>query len=320
MLEQLKYNIYRAKYQYGKHLPLRAPVDISLELSSSCNMSCSYCYHSDTKNVPFDIGFMSFGVAQKIIKEAAESGVNSIKFNWRGESTLNPDYLAITNYAKSLAKGSAFIDRLANSNFKFSRNKRDKIFEGLCNLTKVKVSFDSLEKDVFEYQRAGGKYSLTRENIDLFHDLPGRKESGTKLVIQAVRTQQNKDEDLAGRFKERWPDAEISIRDVVEGRVDKDVDEFTNHDRDYSKRQSCKQAHVRLIFNKDGIAMPCCPDIAEGLQLGDINYQSLGSIFNGTRARKLRKGLKNKKAFEYDPCKDCSSFETYKGYKASWDS
>lgn len=315
----LKYNIYRAKYRWGKHLPLKTPVDVSLELASACNQFCGYCYHADRKNLPFTIGFMEKKVAFDIIRQAAEMGVNSLKFNWKGESTLNPHYSEITGLAKSLARGSVFIDRLANSNFKIPKSKRDKIFVGLCNLTKVKVSFDSLKKDVFEYQRAGGVYDLAVENLDLFHNHPLRKETGTKLVIQAVRTNLNRDEDFS-KFKDRWPDAEVSIRDVVEGRVETDVSEYVYRDRDYSDRQSCKQAHVRLIFNKDGIAMPCCPDIKEDLKLGDIKYQSLRSIFNSPKARQLRKDLKSKKAFENDPCKTCSSFESYKDYKPGWDS
>ena len=320
MLNKLNYNIYRAKYRYGKHLPLKAPVDVSLELSSSCNMKCSYCYHADPKNVPFKMGVMSKEVAFKIIKESAEAGVNSLKFNWKGESTLNPHYSEITAYAKSLAHGSVFIDRLANSNFKINPRKRDEVFKGLCNLTKVKVSFDTLEKEVFEHQRAGGNYDLTRENIDLFHDLPERIISGTKLVIQAVRTKLNKDENLELLFKSRWPDAEISIREVVEGRVEKDVSEYVDQDRDFSNRQSCKQAHVRLIFNHDGKALPCCPDIGEHHVLGDIERKTVKEIFNGRSAKNLRKRLNNKEAFKYDPCKNCSSFESFKGYKAPWGS
>lgn len=317
MLNELRHQAYRFKYNYGKNLPLRKPVDISLELSSSCSMVCDYCYHADSKNLPFTRGFMSKDLAFKILKDAADIGVNSVKMNWKGESSLNPHYREICEYAKSLAKGSTFIDRLANSNFKFPKSKREDIFLGLCALTKVKVSFDSMDAKVFETQRAGGNHALTLENIDLFYNHPKRKE--TKIVIQAVRTKLNRDEDF-NDFKKRWPDAEISIRDVVEGRVDKDVDKYVYRDRDFSNRQSCIQAHTRLIFNKDGIAVPCCPDISEKLQLGNANYQSLKSIFNSPGAKRLRKSLKNKTAFKTDPCKNCSSFESYTGYKANWNS
>jgi radical SAM protein with 4Fe4S-binding SPASM domain len=308
-----KYNWYRFKYRHGKILPLRVPVDVSLELSSACNMSCSYCYHHDKDNLPFELGLMRKEHALKIVTQAAECGVNSIKFNWKGEGTLNPHYTKIAKYAKSLAGGSVFIDRLANSNFKIPPKKREDKFEGLASLTKVKVSYDSFNKGVFEKQRHGGDHDLTTENINLFYNHPLRIKSETQMVIQAVRTKLNKDEDLHHECKLRWPEAEISVRDMVEGRVDTDLSEFTERTRD-PERISCLQSHVRLIFSHEGYAYPCCPDIKQELFLGDIAKDNLKDIFNSKFAKDLRRDLKSGKAFELNPCKTCSSFESYKGY------
>lgn len=321
MLNEIRFAKYRLKYRYGQYLPLKVPVDISLELASSCNMSCSYCYHADKKHLPFTQGLMDKDMALDILKEAADLGVNSLKFNYRGEGTLNPYYTLITTYAKGMAKGSTFIDRLANSNFKILPRFRDDRFIGLSNLTKVKVSYDSFRKDVFEHQRSGGHHDLTTENIDLFYNHPARIKSETQLVIQAVRTKLNKDEDIAGQAKKRWPEAEISIRDMVAGRVEKDVSEFEDKSRDFENRQACKQAFVRIIFTHEGKALPCCPSIKEDLVIGDFRNESVRAIFNGRQADQLRERLKNKQAFEmYDACKNCSSFESFKGYSAPWGS
>jgi radical SAM protein with 4Fe4S-binding SPASM domain len=317
LVENFNYFIYRFKYRHGQRLSLKSPVDVSLELSSSCNQFCVYCYHADIENLPFTKGIMKYEVGEKIIKEAAALHVNSLKFNWKGESTINPHFSKLTKLAKDLAHGSIFIDRLTNSNFKF-RTDREEIFEGLCNQTKVKVSYDSFRKEVFETQRAGGDHAITSRNIDKFYNYPLRK--NTQLVIQAVRTRLNKDEDLEAEVKRRWPDAEISIRDMVGGRVEKDLGSLEHRSRDHSERQSCIQAHVRIIFNWEGKAFPCCPDIGEKLCLGDIRTQSLAEIFNGERARFLRRQLKSKEAFKTNPCLGCSSFETYKGFKPVWNS
>lgn len=316
----LAYQIYRAKYRYGKNLPLTTPVDVSLELASKCNMRCGYCYHNQKDTLPFQMGIMSFDTAALILHDAADSGVHSLKFNWKGESTMNPEYTRITKLAKDLAKKSTFIDRLANSNFKIPKSIREDRFSGLANLTKVKISYDSFRKDVFEKQRLGGNHDLTTENIHLFYNHPERIKSETQMVIQAVRTNLNKDEDIFHECKKRWPEADISIRDMVEGRVEKDLDDLAHKKRDSSVRQSCLQAHVRIIFNWKGDAYPCCPDIGEKLNLGSIWNSTISGIFNSQHSRELRKSLKSKKAFEKDPCKSCSSFETYKGYRPTWHS
>jgi len=261
---------------------------------------------------------MTFEVAKKILVNAADLGVPAIKLNWKGESTFNPIFPKVTELAWQLASGSTFMDRLTNSNFKF-RTDQDAIFDGLCYQTKVKVSYDSFIKSVFETQRAGGDHELTTRNIDKFYNYPKRK--NTKLVIQAVRTNLNKNEDIAGQAKRRWPEATISIRDMVAGRIDKDLEKLENMIRDASGRQSCLQAHVRVIFNHQGKAFVCCPDVKEELNIGDINKSSLSFIFNSARAIELRSSLKNKSAFiKYNACKNCSSFESYANFAPKWDS
>ncbi len=312
----LRHFLYRFKYRYGQYLPLTRPVDLSLELSSYCTNSCNYCYFSDRKSLPFKSSFMDKNLALTLITEAGELGVHSIKYNYRGESTMHPSFEEITFHAKRLAKGSTFLDRLTNSNFNF-RYDREDIFRGLCNQTKVKVSFDSFRKDIFEQQRKGSKYEATLKNIEKFYNYPGRK---TSIVIQSVRTNLNKDEDLAWEIKRRWPEAVASVRDCVEGRVNKDLSTVVVRQRDESERQSCLQAHVRLIVHHDGKVGGCCPDIGGKIILGDATRESIYEIFNSEPAKQIRKTLKNKSAFNLDPCKTCSSFETFKGFKPPWDS
>lgn len=310
---------YRYKYNFAPKLNLKIPVDVSLELASACNQACSYCYHADKTNLPFKTGMMSLDLAISVIEQAEELGVHSLKMNYRGESTLNPHFKKITSYAKQLSRGSIFIDRLTNSNFKF-KNDRDDIFEGLSNQTKVKVSFDSFVANVMETQRAGSIHELALKNIDTFYNHPSRIKSETKIVIQAVRTLLNKDEDIAGEVKRRWPEAGVSIRDMVGGRVDADLSGLENRTRDISERQSCRQFHSRMIVNHDGIVTGCCPDIASELKIGDANKDSIYTIFNSDAAKKIRESLLNGKAFENSPCKSCPSFESFKGFKQPWDS
>ncbi len=313
-IKAIRQNIYRLNYIHAPKLNHRLPIDVSLELASVCNMACTYCYHGDPKTLPFVKGYMDKDLAFKIILQSADLGVNSIKFNWKGEATLNPHYLDIVSLAKDFARGSTFIDRITNSNFKIPPSKREQVFEGFTTLTKIKVSYDSFIKDVFEKQRAGGNHELTTENIDLFYNHPLRVKTETELVIQAVRTNLNKDEDIEGKAKIRWPEAVVSIRDMVSGRTTKDLSEFQNRARDVENRQTCIQAHARLIFNHEGKAMVCCPDIAEKLCVGDARVNTVKEIFNSEKAVELRKSLLNKSAFSQDPCKNCPSFESYKGY------
>ncbi len=319
LLHKINYWNYRYKYNNAPLLDLKVPVDLSLELSSFCTLKCSYCYHADEKSLPFKKAIMPFELAQSLIEQGAELGVHSIKYNGRGESTMHPRFKEITALGKKYAKGSTYIDRLTNSNFFFRRNHED-IYEGLSHQTKVKVSFDSFIPEVFEKQRTGATFENVLGNVDAFYNHPLRIKSDTKLVIQAVRTLLNKDEDIESEVKKRWPSALISVRDMVGGRVNSDVSALEYVTRENRERQSCVQAHARAIVHSDGKIAPCCPAFKGDLIIGDANRDSLHTIFNSLIAKQLRLDLKTKKAFELEPCKSCSSHESYKGYKPNKDS
>lgn len=319
LLHTIRHAAYRYKYVNAPKLDLKVPVDLCLELSSTCQNRCGYCYWSKPESLPFTKGFMSFELAKSCLEQGAELGVHSLKYNYRGESLLNPRFEDITALAKSLATKSTYIDRITNSNFNF-KDTREDLFRGLANQTKVKVSFDSFDHQVMETQRAKSNPAQVEKNIDIFYNHPARIKSDTILVIQAVRTKLNKDEDIAGTVKKKWPSALVSVRNCVEGRVDSDVSAYVNYERDFSERQSCIQFHARMIVNHDGRVTGCCPDIKSELVIGDAKTDSLYTIFNSEAAQKIRKSLLDKSAFENSPCKSCSSFESFKGYVAPMES
>lgn len=317
MIDQLWYTIYRDRYINASTQNHQKPIDVSLELSSFCTNTCGYCYHGDPKKLPFKRGKMSLELAIKVIHEAAELKVHSLKYNYRGEATMNPIFEKVAVLARDMAYQGTFIDRIINSNFNFDINRED-IFNGLLAMTKVKVSFDSFKKNVFEKQRRGSNYEKTLANIQKFHDMPERE---TKLVIQSVRTKLNADEDLETEIKNRFPNATASIRDVVSGRVDnQDIKDMVIKERDPDNRQSCVQAHARLLVSWDGKAQVCCPDIGSKLVVGDCTKEHLKDIWLSERAIAIRKSLLDKTAFEKSPCKNCPSHESYKGYVPPRDS
>jgi hypothetical protein len=256
---------------------------------------------------------MAASTAIKILSQARNLGVPSIKLNWRGESTLNPNFEAITLYAKSLG----FTDRISNSNFNFDTNNEE-IFRAFCNQTTVKISFDSFMSDVFLAQRQGANHQRILDNIDKFYHYRGRD---NKIIIQMVRTEANKNENFKDITNKLWPDAYLSIRDVVPNRVGGGSD-YTGLVLADKKRLPCYQAYARLIFAHDGQATPCCPDIETGLlsTRHNINIMTLKEIWNSYALHSLRRGLKTGSAFENPICKNCSSLESYEGYKHNWNS
>ena len=121
------------------------------------------------------------------------------------------------------------------------------------------------------------------------------------------------------RSKKYWPSASLSVRDVVTGRSEKNYDDLLVKGK-IADRIPCKQAFVRLIFAWDGKCSPCCPNIGMDICLGDIHQSTVKQIFNSFAAWKLREELKSGVAFKKNPCENCSSHESYAGYKPNFKS
>lgn len=300
--------LYRAKYNYGRYLNLLTPVDITLELSSFCNLRCPFCYHANQDNLFFERKYMPIAMAYEIIWQAAKFKVPALKFNWRGESTLHKEYVQILSYAQRFD----FVDLISNTNM----NYHDPLITAaLANQTKVKISLDSMDLQTYAIHRPKGNHALVLKNIDDLMSMNPKCE----VVAQFVKTKYNQDEDFT-LIQKKYPQIKISVRDMVEGRGGQDVGNIATKKRDLSKRIPCNQAFVRLIFDASGNAYPCCPDIRNEYLLGNINKQNIKEIFNSDVAKRLRTYLKSGSAFRLEPCKSCSSFESYKNFKPNWNS
>lgn len=67
------------------------PLSVTCELVSTCNLGCSMCYtigEEFQNTVTGDRRMMPWPVVKAVIDEAAEMGVPSMLFSWRGESTM----------------------------------------------------------------------------------------------------------------------------------------------------------------------------------------------------------------------------------------
>ena len=109
-LLQNKYIDYRTKWHnqpkdavknrsYGDELKDKNinPLCFDIEVASVCDLACPFCYR---QYVATPDKIMNKELAFKLIDQAAELNVPSMKFNWRGEPLLNPALDSIIEYAK----------------------------------------------------------------------------------------------------------------------------------------------------------------------------------------------------------------------------
>jgi len=269
------------------------PLNVDIELSAICNLKCPFCFLSNPKHEQ-PHKFMSLDLAIQTINAAQRMGVPAIKLNWRGESTLNPNFTRIAEYAATMD----FHEILLNTN----GNYNEMALDGLLACTKVMFSLDSMVPATYKKMRCGGDLFRVATNIQRLI------ESGHRNIwVRRVITADNKSEDFVRAVRDAFCDkvkvAEHYCFDRVKGQ-----------DRP-AERVYCGYPSQRLVVACDGGIYPCCVDYDCTMKLGEATRLKEAWAM----AQNLRECLKaNDKQYFTDVCKNCTSWMAYKSPKREY--
>ncbi len=267
------------------------PQCIDIEVASVCDLACPHCYRQFI-STPDKI--MKKELAFKLIDQASELKVPSMKFNWRGEPLLNPGLPEIIHYAKK--KG--ILETIINTNAtKLDTGMSNKIIDSGLDL--MIYSFDGGTKKSYEKMRPGrfntNNFDKIYENIKNFSKIrKERKSSFPRTKIQMVLTNDTFDEqnEYFTLFKEIVDD--VSVKQYTErggkfGEIDQkylrgacseeSIDKLNkkidnNHLNENSEvmkdpegnvfvskgRLPCEQPYQRMLVTYDGRVSMCCYD------------------------------------------------------------
>ena len=315
VVTEFKNNIKKKNYKLKNTIK---PLCIDLELASICDLACPHCFR-EYLATPDKI--MNLDFAEKIIMDAIDNNVPSMKFNWRGEPLLNSSLGKIIKFAKD--KG--MLETIINTNATNLTKKKgmELIDSGLDYMI---YSFDGGTKKTYEKLRPGrfhqNQFEKVIQNITDFSNL--KKQLNIKFPytkIQMVLMDSNRDEvDSFFEIFEPIVD-EVTITPYQErgGNV-KDLNK-TNFsilekylsDNNLSKetpymidgegslfiskgRKTCEQIFQRLMITYDGKAGMCCNDWGAQYNLGFLNDAGFES--RKQEEKVLNNVKQNKKGFE----------------------
>lgn len=308
---------YRQAWDNADKIDPIVPLNIDIELVSTCNLRCPFCFIPDPSFESFISQkaadglplrrIMSKEMAFHIIDQCSEIGVPSLKFNWRGESTLHPNYSEIVRYAKLHVNKnnlSPFFELLANTN----ANCNHKAMEGLLCTTKCMVSLDSMVAETYEKMRVGGNFSLAKDVITgLIHF------GHTNVWVRRIITKENYTEPFFVQVKEKWGDkVHVSEHYCFDRNINQSHElSGCDHDSRYP-RKYCQYPSQRLVISSAGFIYPCCIDLHETMSLGNIRNKSIMNVWNGPDIKLLRKNLRSANTTNMtETCKYCESWMSY---------
>lgn len=304
--DQDDYRAYREEWNRAAETDYtpEAPLHVDIELSDGCNLRCKMCKHG--MGMPQSGGQMSLETARAIIQECAEIGVKAIKFNWRGEPTLNrnlPDCIR-------LAKTSGILEVSINTNGLPPKSNQNCLTDCCeAGIDRIIFSVDGFSKATYEAIRIGSHYEQVLANIQAVVDWKKQQAQPKPLLrIQMVRTTANAHEvpDFIRHWSTLMDDVRISdVMNRGQGNAMGMGDQIT------TGRRRCPQPFQRLTIGRDGRISPCCSDWDQTYVLGRYPDNRLLESWNCEKMQHLRQIQRNTEHSALSICRDCYVKESY---------
>lgn len=278
-----------ASYCLGQSVSLGMPVEVSIEITTRCNLACTMC---PRQLINRPLQEMEFSLFKKIIDEMKDSA-ELIYLHGLGEPLLCSQFFKFLEYAKSqnLKVG------ISTNATLLGKNQSRKLLD--LGLDYLILAFDGATKETYEKIRVGGNFEKVEANIKNFLVMKKKRKKSPFTVIQFITMKENEEE--AGLFLKKW---QRLGADVV--RVKPVVDFFGQQKpKTISAVSNCFYPFRMINIYFDGTVVPCCEDNFGDYSLGNIKEKSLKEIWNGEKARILRQKLAKRKRSEILLCRSC---------------
>ena len=298
----------------GQVVPLKVPFSVQIDICSACNLKCNFCVHSDNKAVNdagVKWGLMSYELFAKIVDDMKASWGNQqikkLRLFKIGEPLLHPDVCRMIAYAKE-ANIAEKIEITTNGTLLTEKMSDELIKAGLDILN---ISINGINEQ--QYQQTcqyNMKFDEFRKQIAYFFHNRGECKVFLKYSDIGYSESEKKEfyhlfEDICDEiFVETisatlWQDTNIA-NNVVNAHIG-------TYGQLLEEKKVCPFLFTTMIINDQGHVHMCCVDWKMKYVLGDLNKESIDSIWRGDKLKEYQmlhlKGMKN----NIELCENCES-------------
>lgn len=283
------------------------PLKMHVEPTSFCNLRCPMCPQSVGANSTN--GFMEMDLFNKIIDEARHF-TREINLFFRGESLMHKGIYEMIETCER-----AGIAAHINTNATLWRD------DAIANLlesrpSKVTISFDSGEPEIYEQMRKGATFDRVLERVLRFLEarkrLPGPKPYVVMQVIQLWEKSMGVGARpvIPAHFTDRFAGLPIDEWDTFWAHgwagtlTDSDFYTARPHGPVY---YPCNWLWKSMAVYWDGRVPSCCADFAEEQIMGDLSTQSIQEVWNSDAYRAIREAHTGGQLADYPLCAGCDA-------------
>lgn len=260
------------------------PKTLMLELTNSCNHSCLFCYHKQSKRKPT---IMKPEFAMRIIDEAYELGVRKLALYLLGEPFLYQYLTDIIKYAKQ--KKYEYVYLTTNGVLANSNRMKEVIDAGLDS---IKFSIDAIDKDNYRAVHGVDDFATVYNNLVWLYDYKVINNLSIRVYVSSVLTKYNKDmEAICDIFKDKCDELVIVDLENPAGMIQNIVELLVNETQPlnmHRRELPCSMVFNRIHVTAEGLLTACCADFDNNLVYADLNEQDLVKAWNNDTISYLR--------------------------------
>jgi len=265
-----------------------APLSISFEPTTSCNLRCPEC-PSGLRSFTRARGMLEINFFRRMIDQLAPE-LLYLTFYFQGEPYLNPDFLEMVAYARSK---KIYTATSTNAHYLNDENARKTIESGLDRLI---ISLDGTSQEVYSQYRIGGDLDKVMAGAANIVKWKKKLKSKTPYVFfqfLVVRPNEHQMEQAKELAKETGVDG-IRFKTAQIYDYEKDpnnlIPQHTNISRYRKKTDGTYESKNHLqnhcwrlwhapVITWDGLVVPCCFDKDAKHRMGDLKNKPFKEIW-----------------------------------------
>ncbi|MFO7865126.1 MAG: radical SAM/SPASM domain-containing protein [Salinivirgaceae bacterium] len=300
----LKNGFFHLWAQFTGNVHPQLPYALSLELSGICNLKCPQC--------PVGLGlirraqpFMPKEDAYKIIDEFAPFGT-VLNLYFQGESLLNPDFCAITDYA---AKQNVFTILSTNAAFISKNTAADLVQSGIHRII---ISVDGADQQSYEKYRLGGDLETVWQSISWLEEARKRyAKCYPEIIVQTLVNKYNENELPTIKRKAIALGADRVVFKSMQ--LYSDREKWLPKSRKFRRYKKpnlavnisrCFRAFSSMVVTSDLVYVPCCFDKFANHQLNSPS-QTLRQVAKSEKRKAFLMQIYKQKV-GHSICENCS--------------
>ncbi len=282
-------------------IKLDFPNRITIELTNSCNVSCTFCPRQD---MCMEIGYMQDDLFYRLIDEASHYLPVKLVLFFRGESLLHPHFIEFVKYAKKKGIGPI---QFATNALAMEPQISDQII--CAGLDFISFSLDTLDQSIYCKSRLTGDLKKSMENVMYLCDQSKKRlEEGMNAPVIQVSTIEVDDYmDGQESFIDYWKQYVDFVRVYYEH---DDKGKFRNEavqkelEKEVSERQPCRKVFTDFLVYWNGDLALCNYDWRGGLKSINVREMSIKEAWNSEEYETVR-NMHLQNNFTDIMCKDC---------------